>query len=51
MRLTSPGIIKTTESVGSNTAGAGKVMSVPPLLCGFLCFFSDLPVRQTEWRQ
>lgn len=51
MRLTGPGIIKTTEPVGSNTAGAGKMMSVPPLLCGFFCLFSDLPVRQTEWRQ
>jgi len=30
MRREGPGVIKTTEPVGSNTAAAGKEMSVPP---------------------
>lgn len=51
MRCKDPGIIKTMEPVGSNTAGARKKMPVLSLLRGFFCLFSDLPVRQTEWRQ
>lgn len=42
MRCEGPGIIKTTEPVGSNTAGAGKKMPVPPLLTWlFLSLFQS----------